>query len=77
MKKNNAITHQVDAVVSDDICGLCGGSGADKMAHPVYWPGEQRPGTDLVHTECEREECRRAHACLSPKQRESFLASIR
>lgn len=44
----------------DDICGLCGLPGADKYHQPVYWPTEERPGTKLVHVECERAECKRA-----------------
>lgn len=60
-----------------DTCGLCGEPGADKMPHPIYWPGEQRPDTDLVHAECENEECQRAHAELSPAEIEAVLRSIR
>jgi len=44
----------------DDICGLCGEAGADKIPHPVYWPTEQKPGSDLVHASCEAAECQRA-----------------
>lgn len=61
----------------DDICGLCGEQGANKFAHPIHWPGERRPETELVHDYCEAEECRRAHAALSDKQRHDFLRSIR
>ena len=61
----------------DDICGLCGELGADKIPHPVYWPGERRPDTEIVYAECEDEECKRAHAELSPEEREAFLRSIR
>ena len=57
----------------EDLCGLCGHPGADKFHHPVYWPGEQRPGSKFVHAGCEEEECRRAHSVLSPAQREAFL----
>lgn len=46
---------------TEDICGLCGMPGADKIPHPIRWPGELRPDTDLVHAECENEECSRAH----------------
>lgn len=46
---------------ADDICGLCGEPGADKIPHPEHWPGEQIPDTELVHSECEKEECGRAH----------------
>ncbi len=58
------------------ICGLCGNPGADKIHHPVYWPGEQKPDGKLVHAECEDEECRRAYAALTPMQREAFLQLI-
>lgn len=65
---------------SEDICGICEEPGADKMAcwtgGGVYWPGEFRPETEFVHQECEREERERAHAELSPKQREQFLRGI-
>ena len=57
----------------DDICGLCGLPGADKIPHPIRWPGEQIPDTNLVHAKCEDEECRRAHSLLSDKQRKDFL----
>ena len=57
----------------EDICGLCGEPGADKIAHPVHWPGEQVPDGELVHQACEDEECRRAHAALTDRQREQFL----
>ncbi len=60
----------------EDICGFCGEPGADKMPHPVRWPGEESAGTELVHIECEREECRRAHAALTDRQGEDFLRSI-
>jgi hypothetical protein len=46
---------------NEDICGLCGLPGADKIPHPIRWPGERRTETDLVHTECEKEECSRSH----------------
>ncbi len=45
---------------TDDICGLCGELGADKFCHPVHWPTEKVPKTDLVHAKCEREEGMRA-----------------
>lgn len=63
-----------------DICGLCGEPGADKMAvwtgGGVYWPGEQRPDTDMVHSECEQAERDRAHAALTPAQRRATLDSL-
>ena len=65
----------------DDICGLCGKPGADKMAlwtgGGVYWPGEIIPDTEMVHQECEREETRRAHSRLSQKERDAVLDSLR
>ena len=61
----------------NDICGLCGEPGADKYKHPIHWPGEQNPDGDLVHADCEREECRRAHAALTDQERINFLRTIR
>ena len=58
------------------ICGLCGEPDADKFAPPVHWPGEAIPDGSLVHAICEDEECKRAHALLSDKQRQDFLRSI-
>lgn len=60
----------------EDICGFCGEAGADKIPHPVRWPGEESAGSELVHAECEDEECRRAHSLLSDKERESFLRTL-
>lgn len=60
----------------EDICGLCGLPGADKIPHTNYWPGERRPDTGLVHAECEQEECGRAHAELSDVQRAAVIRSI-
>src|SRR3990167_1473865 len=48
--------------IADDVCGFCGLSGADKIPHPVRWPGEVGAGTDLVHSDCENAEGKRAHA---------------
>ena len=59
--------------IEDDICGLCGLPGADKIAHPCHWPGEQRPDGPYVHASCESEECGRAHALLSDAERRRFL----
>lgn len=67
-------TEQLDE--AEDICGFCGEPGADKMPHPVRWPGEESARTELVHAECEHEECRRAHAELTDQQRKSFLRII-
>ena len=60
----------------DDICGFCGLPGADKIPHPVRWPGEESAGTRYVHEVCEDAECGRAHAMLSDKEREGFLRTI-
>lgn len=60
----------------EDICGLCGESGADKFAHPIHWPGEQIPCGSFVHAECEKEECERAFLQLTPEQRQAFLRTI-
>lgn len=57
----------------EDICGFCGKPGADKIPHPVLWPDENRAGTELVHAECEQEECGRASALCRGKEREEFL----
>ena len=59
-----------------DVCGFCDEPGADKVPHPVRWPGEASAGTELVHASCEAEECRRAHALLSDEQRRLFLRSL-
>lgn len=56
-----------------DICGLCGLPGADKFPHPIHWPDEQIPDTDLVHAECEASECARASALCQGKERDEFL----
>ena len=47
--------------MNHDICGFCGEAGADKIPHPVRWPGEQSPNSEFVHAECEQTECARAH----------------
>ena len=66
--------------MSEDICGLCGKPGADKMAlwtgGGQYWPGEEIPETEVVHQECEEEETRRAHALLTQDQRDEVLRGI-
>jgi hypothetical protein len=59
-----------------DICGFCGMPGADKIPHPVHWPGENTAGTPYVHATCENAECSRAHSMLTDKQRKSFLMSL-
>ena len=60
----------------DAICGFCGLVGADKIPHPIHWPGEESAGTKYVHASCEEAECRRAHSLLSDRQREDFLRKI-
>lgn len=57
----------------EDICGFCGKPDADKIPHPVRWPGEENAGTEFVHSECEKVECRRAHSMLTHSEREQFL----
>jgi hypothetical protein len=59
-----------------DICGFCGRSDANKVPHPVRWPGEESAGTPYVHAVCEEQECRRAHALLSDRERERFLRHV-
>lgn len=59
-----------------DICGFCNQPGADKIPHPVRWPGEESAGTDLVHAECEKQECQQAHANLSDAERQAFLRTL-
>lgn len=70
------MTEQRPTDESDDVCGFCEQPGADKIPHPVRWPGERSAGTELVHSECESEECARAHSQLSDAERASFLRSI-
>ena len=60
----------------DGICGFCDLPGADKIPHPVRWPGEQSAGTEYVHAECEDAECQRAHSLLTDKQRAAFLRNL-
>lgn len=60
----------------DDICGFCGQPGADKIPHPVRWPGEESGGTEIIHAACEEAECRRAHAALTDAQRAAFLRTV-
>ena len=67
---------QSDITDEGDICGFCGQPGADKIPHPVLWPGEQSAGTELVHAACEDDECGRAHAALNDQQRAYFLRSL-
>lgn len=63
------MTQQAD----ENICGFCGLPGADKIPHPIRWPGENSADTELVHAECEQAECDRAHSMLTDAQRKSFL----
>ena len=44
----------------DDICGLCGLPGADKIPSQAHWPGERASDMPFVHAECERAECEMA-----------------
>jgi len=61
---------------AEDICGFCGLVGADKIPHPVRWPDEESAGTELVHANCENEECVRASAMITGQRRIDFLRSI-
>jgi len=65
---------------NNDICGICGDSGADKVAlwvgGGVYWPGEYVPETEFVHQSCEQAETQRAFNQLSQSQKDSFLNQI-
>jgi hypothetical protein len=71
------MTPTIDDLAKDeDLCGFCGRPGADKVPHPVLWPGEQRAGTEFVHATCEHAECGRAHAVLTDKEREAFLRTL-
>lgn len=60
----------------EDICGFCGQPGADKIPHPLRWPGERSAGTECVHAACEAEECGRAHAALTTREREQILRTL-
>ena len=62
--------------LDEEICGFCNLPGADKIPHPVRWPGEDSAGTKYVHNKCEDIECHRAHSLLSDKEREFFLRNI-
>ncbi len=70
----------MDEEINEDICGLCGRSGADKMAvwtgGGVYWPGESPSNTEFVHASCEHEERCRAHARLSQSERDAFVRTL-
>ena len=70
------IAVEIIADSDDDICGFCGCPGANKIPHPIRWPGEAHPGSELVHAECEQEECSRAHSKLNDAQRRDFLRSL-
>ena len=75
MTKENQVTGGI-VVDEEDICGICGLPGADKMPHPCHWPGEMIPDTRLVHASCEESECKRAHGELSDSERKAFLRTI-
>lgn len=57
----------------EDICGLCGLPGADKIPHPIHWPDEAIPNTPYVHASCEAEECQRASDMIQGEARMQFL----
>lgn len=58
------------------VCGFCGQPDADKVPHPIRWPGERSAGTEFVHAACEDGECGRAHSLLTDRQREEFLRHV-
>lgn len=60
----------------DDICGFCGLPEADKIPHPIRWPDERNPGTQLVHAACEEAECSRASSLITGKRRDDFLRNL-
>lgn len=66
----------MDNELNEDVCGFCGQPGADKIPHPIRWPGERSAGTECVHAECEAEECRRAHAALTDCERKQILRTL-
>jgi hypothetical protein len=59
--------------MNEDICGLCGLPGADKIPHPIRWPDEESAGTEYVHAECEDAECKRASDLCQGDRRDRFL----
>lgn len=71
--ENARLRKALEVKQSENICGLCGKPGADKIPHPIHWPGERVPDTEYVHADCESEECGRAHAALTDDQRKAFL----
>lgn len=72
MIKNYPMDRDEDAI-DDYICGFCGLPGADKIPHPIRWPGEDSADSTYVHRACEDAECKRAYSLLSDKEREGFL----
>lgn len=60
----------------EDICGLCGKPGADKIPHPIHWPGEHISANPFVHSECEAEAALAAMEAMTDEQRERFLDSL-
>ncbi len=64
----------------EDICGLCGEPGADKMAlwtgGGKYWPNETVPETEMVHQSCEQDETERAFDELAQEEREAFCRGL-
>jgi len=70
------ITYPGGRLPEEDICGFCDQPGADKIPHPIKWPGEQSAGTEYVHAKCEFVESCRAHSELTDKERELFLRTL-
>lgn len=63
----------MDENEDEDICGLCGQPGADKVPRPILWPDERVPNTAFVHADCEAEECARASELCQGAARDKFL----
>ena len=70
------ITYPGGRLSEEDICGFCDRLGADKIPHPIRWPGERSAGTEYVHAGCEFVERSRAHSELTDKERELFLRTL-
>jgi len=62
--------------IDDNVCGLCGLSGADKIPHPVNWPNELIPTTQYVHAACEDRAAFHAMLARTEKERDDFLRTL-
>lgn len=75
-KKTAELLHKLLHGDDEEVCGLCGHPGADKVPHPVYWPGEKVPHSKYVHAACEEEESARAMSRMTLDERRAFLQSL-